>query len=109
MRRGLKRAIVGTALAAITTAAIPATAAFAINVATPCPRSDYVDVITSLNFHHCYANAGTLNVTINDAKVFRSGNNTVTFHYTDNTHLDLARNVSWTMPSSKTVNWIKIY
>nr|WP_296072005.1 hypothetical protein [uncultured Actinoplanes sp.] len=56
--------------------AVPATAAFAITVATPCPRSDYVDVITSST------TTATPAVTIR-------------FNVSDGTHLSPARNVTW--------------
>ncbi|WP_164466249.1 beta/gamma crystallin domain-containing protein [Actinoplanes teichomyceticus] len=106
----MKRIVLAAAVGGVATMAVPATAALAINRATPCPRSDFVQVTTSLNYHHCFANAGVMSVTINDAKVFRSGNNTVKFSFSDGNALTLTPNVQWPPFSpTKTVTRITIY
>ena len=107
MLRGLKSVIVAAGVGAVATLAVPATAAFATTTATPCPDSRWADIITSLNFHHCYKNSGSLSVTINDSKVFKSGNYTVRFDFNDGTHLSLAPHVTWP-PFSPTKTTIKV-
>jgi hypothetical protein len=73
MRRGVKRAVIGSAAVAVTSMLLPTTAALA-TVGTTCTSST-VDLITVLNFQHCYKNNGYLATTINDVVLFKAGNN----------------------------------
>ena len=106
MLRGVKRIIMATALGAIATMAVPATAAFAsVSTATPCPSTQYVDLITSLNYHHCYKGSGSLTVNINDVKVLKSGYYTVTYYFSTGYTWHLVPGATSTLsPSQKVVS-----
>jgi hypothetical protein len=82
MRRGVTRAVVISALMGAVAAVIPATSALAINRATPCPRSDYMEYFNSFQQAvACYANAGTANVSLGDIRGVSAGNNSGYFVY----------------------------
>jgi len=109
MLRGIKRIIMATGLGAVATLAVPATAAFAtVSPATPCPSAQYVDLITSLNYHHCYKGTGSLTVNINDVKVLKSGYYTVTYYFASGSSWHLVPGLSSTLSPSQRVTSISL-
>ena len=69
----VKQALVGVVAAAVAFTALPATGAYAINRATPCPRDDYMQIYNEGTL--CFANAGSIATRIYNVWGAYSGNN----------------------------------
>lgn len=107
MRRGVKRAIAAVAATGLALVAIPGTPAFAISKVS-CTSST-VDIITVLNYHHCYSGAGKVNTTINGVVRIKAGNNTafVTLSNGDVIFYNPGESTSFSAPG-KTITAVQI-
>ncbi|MEU8069740.1 beta/gamma crystallin domain-containing protein [Micromonospora sp. NPDC049151] len=107
MRRGVKRAITAAAATGLALAAIPGTPAFAISKVS-CTSST-VDIITALNYHHCYSGAGTAYTTINGVVRIKAGNNTafVTLSNGDMIYYNPGESTTFPAPG-KTITAVRI-